>query len=52
MLSKKHLVRIMSVETPQFKTVGLHYITFSERPDGKQSILHQKIMPEKQKLPM
>ena len=29
MLSKKHLVRIMSAETPCFKTVGLHYITFS-----------------------
>jgi len=23
----------MSVETPRFKTVGLHYIAFSERPD-------------------
>jgi len=43
MLSKKHLVRIMSAETPCFKTVGLHYITF-------QSIkIENKVLPKEKR---
>jgi len=31
-LSKKHLVRIMSLDPPRFKMVDLNYIMFSAKP--------------------